>query len=63
MKAFVDRIEDGVAVLLFEGLKKQFTLPLAALPPGTREGDSVELTAAKLPSARPGAAKVRWRDD
>ena len=38
MNAVVDRISDGIAVLLFGKEEYQVTLPVEFLPEGTREG-------------------------
>ncbi len=38
MNAVVDRISDGIAVLLFGEEESQITLPVEFLPEGTREG-------------------------
>jgi hypothetical protein len=38
MNAVVDRISDGIAVLLFGDGEYQVTLPVEILPEGTREG-------------------------
>ncbi len=59
MEAFVDRIEGEVAVLLIE--ERQWTLPAALLPPGTGEGDSVELTARKRERRPAPAPDIDWK--
>ena len=38
MNAVVDRISDGIAVLLFGEEESQINLPVEFLPEGTREG-------------------------
>jgi hypothetical protein len=59
MKAFVDRIEGEVAVLLIGG--RQWDLPAAVLPPGAAEGDTVEITVAMTAEPRPGYDDFDWR--
>jgi DUF3006 family protein len=59
MKAFVDRIEGDVAVLLIGG--RQWNLPAALLPPGVTEGDTVEVTAAKSADLRQQYDDFDWR--
>lgn len=45
MKATVDRIDEGVAVLItLEERPARITVPVSILPRGCREGDSVTLT-------------------
>ncbi|TKC19445.1 DUF3006 domain-containing protein [Robertmurraya kyonggiensis] len=44
MKAYFDRIEDDVAVLLIEETKKQFTKPIEQLPAGAVPGAWFEAT-------------------
>jgi hypothetical protein len=44
-RAFVDAVEADVARLLVG--EQAFTLPLALLPAGVREGDWVEITIAR----------------
>jgi len=58
MKAFVDRIEGKVAVLLIDG--RQWDLPAEVLPEGVTEGDTVEITASKTADLRPGYDDVDW---
>lgn len=48
MRAFVDRVTDGVAVLLTDGGGRAY-LPVASLPPGIQAGSLVEVTIAELP--------------
>jgi hypothetical protein len=45
MRVTIDRIEEGIAVLIMadEG-NPRFTLPLSRLPSGSREGDVLTLT-------------------
>ena len=61
MKAFVDRIEDEVAVLLIGG--RQWNLPAEVLPSGVTEGDTVELTASRTAESRPQYDDIDWRKD
>ena len=51
--AYVDRIEGDVAVLLLgnEG-KDRVDLPKGYLPPGTREGDHLQIRFSPEPAAR-----------
>ena len=41
----IDRIEEGVAVLVYRGAP--FELPVELLPEGAREGDALELSLVK----------------
>lgn len=44
MKAAIDRIDEGVSILLTDDLPPhRITLPAALLPPGSREGDILDL--------------------
>lgn len=44
MNATIDRIEEGIAVLITaDGDPVRLTVPLSLLPPGVKEGDSVTL--------------------
>ena len=44
MRVTIDRIEEGVAVLLLDDEPaSRFTLPLSRLPSGSREGDVLTL--------------------
>ena len=43
MNAVVDRISDGIAVLLFGKEENQVNLPVEFLPEGTREGDWLDV--------------------
>jgi len=53
IRAFVDRIESGVAVILFsDGSGVQFALPLEYLPPGTEAGDHLLITFQLDPESR-----------
>jgi hypothetical protein len=47
MRGFVDRITDGVAVILLEGGGRAY-LPAAQLPPQTRAGALVEVAISTL---------------
>ncbi len=60
MKAFVDRIEGEVAVLVIGG--RQWNLPAALLPGGVAEGDAVELVARKAPGRRSGGGGIDWKE-
>ena len=45
MNATIDRIEEGIAVLITaEGDPVRLTVPVSLLPPGIKEGDSVTLS-------------------
>lgn len=44
MKAVIDRIEDGVAVLLFEEKGLFVNIPIALLPQDVKEGDWLNIT-------------------
>ena len=53
IKAFVDRIESGLAVILLsDGSGVQFDLPLEYLPPGTEAGDHLMITFQLDPESR-----------
>jgi hypothetical protein len=50
VRATIDRIENGIAVLiLHSGSQKPLVLPSALLPDGCREGDIVMLTLERDP--------------
>lgn len=38
MKAVIDRIESGFAVIIFEGYNEQVSMPVNLLPPNIKEG-------------------------
>lgn len=61
MKAFVDRIENEVAVLLIGG--RQWDLPAEVLPPGVTEGDTVDLTVSRTAEPRPQYDDIDWHKD
>lgn len=45
MRATIDRIDEGIAVMIpREGDARPFHLPVSLLPPGCREGDIVTVT-------------------
>jgi hypothetical protein len=45
MKAIIDRIEEGIAVLVMqEDPHERINVPVSLLPPGFREGDVLTLT-------------------
>ena len=53
IRAFVDRIESGLAVILLsDGSGVQFELPLEYLPPGTEAGDHLLITFQLDPESR-----------
>jgi hypothetical protein len=53
IRAFVDRIESGLAVILLsDGSGVQFDLPLEYLPPGTEAGDHLVITFQLDPESR-----------
>lgn len=53
IKAFVDRIESGLAVILLsDGSGVQFDLPLKYLPPGIEAGDHLTITFQLDPQSR-----------
>ena len=44
MKATIDRIEEGVAVLIsIEEEPARMTVPVSLLPPGAKEGDAITI--------------------
>jgi len=57
MKAFVDRFEGEVAVLVVNGRARR--VPRAALPRGTREGDLIDLAAGTVDREATRKAKRR----
>ncbi|MDD1689864.1 MAG: DUF3006 domain-containing protein [Methanoregula sp.] len=45
MRATIDRIDEGIAVMIpREGDARPFRLPISLLPPGCHEGDLVTVT-------------------
>jgi hypothetical protein len=53
IKAFIDRIESGMAVILLsDDSGVQFDLPLEYLPPGTEAGDHLVITFQLDPESR-----------
>jgi Protein of unknown function (DUF3006) len=53
IKAFVDRIESGLAVILLsDGSGVQFDLPLEYLPQGTKAGDHLLINFQLDPESR-----------
>ena len=53
IRAFVDRIESGLAVILFsDDSGVQFDLPLEYLPPGTEAGDHLVIAFQLDPESR-----------
>jgi len=59
MKVSVDRIEEGVAVLILQDDPFcRINLPVPLLPPGCREGDILILTL-EADAAETGTAKTR----
>jgi hypothetical protein len=53
IKAFVDRIESGLAVILLsDDSGVQFDLPLKYLPPGVEAGDHLMITFQLDPESR-----------
>ncbi len=53
IRAFIDRIESGLAVILLsDGSGVQFDLPLEYLPPGTEAGDHLVITFQLDPESR-----------
>jgi hypothetical protein len=59
MKATVDRIEGGIAVLIDrEDDTRHISIPVPLLPPGSREGDVITLTLERDEEAT-AVAKAR----
>ena len=59
MKVSIDRIDEGVAVLIVqEDPYQRIRLPAGLLPPGSREGDILTVSLEPDPAAT-GAAKER----
>jgi hypothetical protein len=52
VKAFVDRIEEGLAVILLSEGDGQFDAPLRILPPETKAGDHLIITFQLDPESR-----------
>lgn len=62
MKVSIDRIEGNIAVLIMRDKPfAQVSLPALLLPPGSREGDILELMLERDPAAT-AAAKARVSD-
>ena len=57
VKAFVDRIEEDIAVILFSDGGGQFDAPVRYLPPGTKAGDHLVISFQLDPESR--AATLR----
>ncbi len=58
IKAFVDRIESDLAVILLsDGSGVQFDLPLKYLPPGIEAGDHLIITFQLDPESRESTLK------
>jgi hypothetical protein len=47
LTATIDRIEEGLAVLLCGDEPVRFTLPLSLLPEGSREGDVIDMAFSR----------------
>jgi len=59
MKVSVDRIEEGIAVLIVQDdTGRRILIPASLLPPGCREGDLLTLTLEPDPA---GTAAARER--
>jgi len=59
MKATVDRIEEGIAVLIDrEDDTRHISIPVPLLPPGCKEGDVITLTLER-DEEETAAAKAR----
>ena len=57
VRGFIDRVVEGVAVILLEGGGRAY-LPVAVLPPGSTSGHLVEVTVGRMEMpAGPGAAE------
>jgi hypothetical protein len=58
MKVSIDRIEEGIAVLLLqEDPRERITIPAALLPHGSGEGDILTLTLEEDPADTSAARK------
>lgn len=56
MKLSIDRIDEGIAVLIVQdGTGRQVRLPATLLPPGSREGDILEMTLEPDPAGTSAA--------
>lgn len=64
-KAFVDRIDEGIAVLIpVGGDGKEVRLPVSELPAGAKEGDTVDFeTGAITREKDPAQAAIPWTKD
>ncbi len=60
MKAFVDRLEGEVAVLLIG--RRQWDVPAGLLPTDVGEGDTIEITVRKAEGPRPAYDDVDWKE-
>ena len=53
MKATIDRIEEGIAVLIsIEEEPVRLTVPVSLLPPGAKEGDIVSIAMITMKGQR-----------
>ncbi len=56
MNVSIDRIEEGIAVLVMrEEPRERITFPVSLLPPGSGEGDILTLTLERDPAATAAA--------
>jgi hypothetical protein len=56
MKAAIDRIEEGIAILIpLDDDTERIRLPVSSLPPGCREGDIITLPDDRDEAATTGA--------
>ena len=59
MKATIDRIEEGIAVLICTDKEPvRMTIPVSLLPPGAKEGDAI-IIAIDLDDGATAASKDR----
>lgn len=62
-KAAIDRIDEGIAVLLLGEAEQELYVPLAQLPPGAKAGDWLRVTvvSGQLQRAEPDLEETRRR--
>jgi hypothetical protein len=64
-KAFVDRIDEGIAAVIpVGGDGKEVRVPLSELPAGAKEGDTVDFETGEVTREKdPAQAAIPWRKD
>ncbi len=64
-KAAVDRIDEGVAVLLISPEERELSVPVDQLPPGVQAGDWLKVTIVngQLKQAEPDRDETKRRQE